>query len=198
MINLFLSAIIAYLLGSIPTAYLLVKSRGMDIFSLGTGNPGTANTFRMVGYKEGLIVFFVDSSKGALSVAIAILMGVEGEWLLIPGAFSVWGHLYPVFLRFKGGGGLATMIGIGAVLLPFPTAIGVIPGIMILLISHHTGISSTIGVLAAIGAALNRGDSGIIILGYFFIGLFILIRIRMHIYLASRKAAEPFVRSDSR
>ena len=98
MINLFLSAIIAYLLGSIPTAYLLVKSRGMDIFSLGTGNPGTANTFRMVGYKEGLIVFFVDSSKGALSVAIAILMGVEGEWLLIPGAFSVWGHLYPVFL----------------------------------------------------------------------------------------------------
>ena len=198
MINLFLSAIIAYLLGSIPTAYLLVKSRGMDIFSLGTGNPGTANTFRMVGYKEGLIVFFVDSSKGALSVAIAILMGVEGEWLLIPGAFSVWGHLYPVFLRFKGGGGLATMIGIGAVLLPFPTAIGAIPGIMILLISHHTGISSTIGVLAAIGAALNRGDSGIIILGYFFIGLFILIRIRMHIYLASRNAAAPFVRSDSR
>ena len=193
MINLFLSAIVA--LGSIPTAYLLVKSRGLDIFSLGTGNPGTANTFRMVGYKEGLIVFFVDSSKGALSVVIAILLGVEGEWLLIPGAFSVWGHLYPVFLRFKGGGGLATMIGIGAVLLPFPTAIGVIPGFMILLISHHTGISSTIGVLAAIGAALTRGDSGIIILGYFIIGLFILIRIRLHIYLALRQAHEPSSKS---
>jgi len=195
VINLFLSVIVAYLLGSIPTAYLLVKSRGLDIFSLGTGNPGTANTFRMVGYKEGLIVFFVDSSKGALSVVIAILLGVEGEWLLIPGAFSVLGHLYPVFLRFKGGGGLATMIGIGAVLLPFPTAIGVIPGLVILLISHHTGISSTIGVLAAIGAALTRGDSGIIILGYFIIGLFILVRIRMHIHLASRNAHEPFAKS---
>ena len=196
MTGLFLSIVVAYLFGSIPTAYLLVKSRGLDIFSLGTGNPGTANTFRMVGYKEGMIVFFVDSTKGALSVALAILIGVEGEWLLIPGAFSVLGHLYPVFLRFKGGGGLATMIGIGAVLMPFPTVIGAIPGLMILIISHHTGISATIGVMTAIGAALNRGDSGIIVLGYFFIGLVILVRIRMHIYLASKKVNGPSTKSD--
>lgn len=187
MANLLLSVVTAYLLGSIPTAYLIVKSRGMDIFSLGTGNPGTANTFRMVGYKEGLIVFFVDSTKGALSVGLAILFGVEGELLLVPGMFSVLGHLYPVFLRFRGGGGLATMIGIGAVLLPLPTAIGVIPGLMILILSHHTGISSTIGVMTAIGVALNRGDSQIIILGYFILALLILIRVRMHIYLASKK-----------
>ena len=196
MIDLFLATVFAYLLGSIPTAYLLVKSHGLDIFSLGTGNPGTANTFRMVGYKEGLIVFFVDSSKGALSIALAILIGVEGEWLLVPGIFSVLGHVYPVFLRFKGGGGLATMIGIGAVLFPVPTAIGTIPGLMVLMISHHTGISSTIGVMTAIGLAFNQGYSGIIVLGYFFIGVVILVRIRAHIYLSTRKLDKSSMKSD--
>jgi glycerol-3-phosphate acyltransferase PlsY len=150
----------------------------------------------MIGYKEGLIVFFVDSTKGALSIALAILIGIEGEWLLIPGVFSVLGHLYPIFLRFKGGGGLATMIGIGAVLFPVPTAIGSIPGLMILMISHHTGISATIGVMIAIGFALNQGYSGIVVLGYFFIGVVILVRIRAHIYMSTRKMDKLSMKSD--
>jgi len=108
------SFLIGYLLGSFPAAYIITKLKtGQDIREIGTKNMGTGNVFHHVGKVEGLIVLLIDILKGSLAVIIAIY-GFKLPYYIgaLSGLFAVLGHVFPIFLNFKGGRGAATTLGV--------------------------------------------------------------------------------------
>lgn len=134
-----LSILIGYLLGSIPTAYIVTKiSKGVDIRKIDVGNVGASATFRQVGLLGGAIVAIVDIGKGAASVAIAHFGFQTLEpWVLAAGFAAFVGHCYPVYIGFKGGQGTATLIGTLFVLSPLATAIMLLLLIIALIKVHR-------------------------------------------------------------
>jgi glycerol-3-phosphate acyltransferase PlsY len=114
-----ISIIIGYLLGSIPTAYIMSKARrGIDIREVDTRNMGAGSTFRQIGIWEGFVVFAVDAGKGAGAVLIAQALGVSQPFVLAAGFAAILGHSYPFAIGFRGGQGVATIMGIFFVLAP--------------------------------------------------------------------------------
>lgn len=107
------SVIIGYLLGSFPAAYIIAKLiKGIDIRDVGVRNMGGANVIREVGKWAGALTLIFDIGKGALSVYIAQLLGVSLPWVLAAGFAAMLGHNYPVYIGFRGGKGVATVMGI--------------------------------------------------------------------------------------
>jgi len=133
-IKIALAIIIGYVLGSIPFAYIIGRlKKGVDIREVGGGNVGALNTYREIGPIYGLGVLVSDIIKGALSVWIATWLGLELEWICVAGFAAVVGHNWPVFIKFRGGMGAATVIGVLAALTPVPLLIST--GIVLLLIA---------------------------------------------------------------
>jgi len=105
-------AILAYFAGSIPTGYLVAKSRGVDIRQVGSGNIGGTNVSRALGFKWGAVVGAIDFLKSFIPSTLALhFIKVDWQALLIS-LMPVIGHIYPVWLKFKGGKGVATIFGI--------------------------------------------------------------------------------------
>jgi glycerol-3-phosphate acyltransferase PlsY len=141
-----LALVIAYLLGSIPSAYLIARSvKKVDIRKVGGGNVGAVNTMREIGPLPGLGVFLADMVKGALAVLIAQWLGLHLYWAFAAGFVAVAGHNWPVWLKFRGGQGLATTMGVLAVFSPIPFAICF--GILIVAV----GITSNVRLSAIAG-----------------------------------------------
>jgi glycerol-3-phosphate acyltransferase PlsY len=114
-----LSIIIGYLLGSIPTAYIVSRMRkGIDIRNVGSGNMGAANVMRQIGAHEGVLVGLIDVAKGAVAILIAQTLNISELWVFGAGFAALVGHNFPVFAGFRGGRGSATIIGIFLVLAP--------------------------------------------------------------------------------
>jgi glycerol-3-phosphate acyltransferase PlsY len=114
-----LSIIIGYLLGSIPTAYIVARMRkGIDIRTVGSGNMGGANVMREIGTPEGIFVGLIDIAKGAGAILIAQALNISELWVFGAGFAALVGHNFPVFAGFRGGKGSATVIGIFLVLAP--------------------------------------------------------------------------------
>jgi glycerol-3-phosphate acyltransferase PlsY len=114
-----LSVIIGYLLGSIPTAYIVARVRkGIDIRTIGSGNMGGANVMREIGTHEGVFVGLFDVAKGAGTILIGQALNLPELWVFGAGFAAVVGHNFPVFAGFRGGRGSATIIGIFLVLAP--------------------------------------------------------------------------------
>ena len=116
--------LVAYLLGSIPFASLAGRLKGVDVYTTGSRNAGTANVFFNIGRRIGTLVFVGDVAKGVLAIIIAWLLAVTGPLVLLVGAAALLGHWKSLFAGFKGGDGMATMIGLFVTLVP--PAIGVI------------------------------------------------------------------------
>jgi glycerol-3-phosphate acyltransferase PlsY len=117
-----IAAILSYLLGSIPTGYLMAKAKGVDIRSVGSGNIGATNVFRALGKPAGIITLLVDCAKGFVAVAVVPkLFAVEHRQLLeLACALAViFGHNYTCWLQFKGGKGIATSAGVLLALVPW-------------------------------------------------------------------------------
>ena len=112
---IFAPIIIAYLLGSIPTASIISKLRGVDILKTGSGNPGFTNTWRQLGFFWAVPVLIVDFVKGY--IACQLDEPAEDLWWVLPIAVLL-GHVFPVFNKFKGGKGTATSLGIIAAIFP--------------------------------------------------------------------------------
>jgi glycerol-3-phosphate acyltransferase PlsY len=132
------SILIGYMLGSIPTAFIIVKLRkGIDIREVGRGNVGAANVMREVGMWEGALVAAVDIGKGAAAIVIGQALGASPPWLLGVGGAAVLGHSFPIYIGFRGGQGVATLIGVVLVLSPLVT--GITCGIIgaTLLVTRH-------------------------------------------------------------
>ena len=114
-----LVVILGYLIGAIPSAYIAGRlMRGVDIRELGDGNMGAANAWRELGARAGIAVAIIDVGKGAVAVLIAKAIGIPRPALLLTGLAAVAGHNWPIFLRFRGGRGEATTIGILSALMP--------------------------------------------------------------------------------
>jgi glycerol-3-phosphate acyltransferase PlsY len=102
----------AYLLGSIPFAYLFVRAAGRgDVRRIGSGNVGATNAMRAVGWRLALVVALLDVGKGVLAVALMRQLTANPAWAAAAGTLAVVGHCFPVWLSFKGGKGVATAAG---------------------------------------------------------------------------------------
>ncbi|MCZ6891825.1 MAG: glycerol-3-phosphate acyltransferase [Chloroflexi bacterium] len=154
-----LSILLAYLLGSIPVATLVSRRRSIDIFSTGTGLPGAANVFRQVGHKWGFMVSAGDAAKGALAIVVASRLGMEGTWLLLPATAAIGGHWNSIFSRFRGGDGLATLMGITIVAVPVYGLIPIVVGGVVGLWFHGNAHPSLRGGFAGFGFLLARAVS---------------------------------------
>jgi glycerol-3-phosphate acyltransferase PlsY len=140
-----------YLLGSIPTGYLLGSLAGVDVRKQGSGNVGATNVARVLGVGRGLLTLAIDAGKGWLAVFLARQLDVSLIWVLLAGIAAFLGHLYPVFLRFRGGKGVATALGIFLYLAPLATL--VLVGIFALTVIA-TRIVSLASIVAALAAPL--------------------------------------------
>jgi glycerol-3-phosphate acyltransferase PlsY len=137
-INSALSIVIAYLLGSIPFAYIIGRLRGLDIRKVGDRNVGTFNVFRHVGLVGGIVTLIADVGKGALAIVVAKLLSVPELVVLGAGVAAVIGHNWSVFLRFRGGRGLAVVIGVLLALLPREMVIAAVLGIVVLFFTRSS------------------------------------------------------------
>jgi glycerol-3-phosphate acyltransferase PlsY len=158
--------VLGYLLGAIPSAYLITRwIKGMDIRSLGTGNPGTASVFRTVGLEAAIAVGAVDIGKGAVPVLLARGAGLSGGWALAAGMASVLGHYYSPYLRFRGGRGIAASIGTLLALMPLETA-ATLPllGLVYIVLTGSSSTGTLAGFTTLIGLARCRGQPTVYIL----------------------------------
>lgn len=149
----------SYLLGSIPFGLLISRSQGIDIRSKGSGNIGATNVFRSVGKSWGLFCFALDFCKGLVSAWIFPLLLLSSEQLesspsfpLFAGAVAILGHNFPVWLKFKGGKGIATSAGVIAAVAPYSLLSALVIWITSILISRIVSLSS---ILAATGVAVS-------------------------------------------
>jgi glycerol-3-phosphate acyltransferase PlsY len=112
--------LIGYAVGSLPIGYLVaLRAGGIDLRRVGSGNVGAANVYRTAGLSSAIAVMLADMAKGAAAVLIA----GSGSHAVAAGAAAVVGHIYPVWLRFRGGKGVATASGVFGLLSPLPTAV---------------------------------------------------------------------------
>jgi glycerol-3-phosphate acyltransferase PlsY len=125
--------IISYLLGSLPTSYILGRIKtGKDIRHIGDENAGAANAFRELGSKVGILTGIIDATKGSAVILIAQAVNMSQPTVLLAGLAAVIGHNWPIFLGFRGGRGVSTTIGILLVLVTIPMLILAVPTIAIL------------------------------------------------------------------
>ena len=143
----------AYFSGSIPFGLVLARAvAGKDVRTEGSGNIGATNVARVVGKKLGAVVLLLDALKGALPVLAALkLLPGEPLWHDAVGLAAFFGHVFPVWLKFKGGKGVATALGVLVVLLPWAALAGFVVWATILAIFRVSSIGSLAGAVVAVG-----------------------------------------------
>lgn len=113
----------AYLLGAIPFGYIIVKlTSGADVRSAGSGSTGATNVTRQAGLKAGLLTYLFDVAKALAAVLVMRWVTVEPVWLGMAATAAIVGHMYPVFLKFRGGKGVATGVGAYLAIAPYAVA----------------------------------------------------------------------------
>ncbi len=156
-------ALIAYLLGSIPSALVIGKLfYKIDIREHGSGNLGGTNTFRVLGKRAGLIVTILDILKGTAAVIIVMSFAPDLQPLIV-GAFAVLGHTYPIFAKFRGGKAVATSGGVLLGVSPLLFIILVISFFTWLKLFKYVSLSSMLTGIVAIITSIILQDIGLII-----------------------------------
>ena len=136
--------ILGYLCGSIPSAYLIGKTRGIDIRKVGDGNVGAANAYQQIGHWAGLAVIVADVIKGVIPMLLVAIFSDNLLVIFLTGIAAMLGHILPMFLGFKGGRGESTACGVLVVLLPQPVLILLAIAISPVLITRNTMLLGTI------------------------------------------------------
>lgn len=139
----------SYLLGSIPSGYVLGKFSGVDVRQVGSGNIGATNVARALGKWQGALTLVADALKGALPVALGNWLALAPQSIACLAAAAFLGHLYPVFLKFRGGKGVATALGAILVIAPSATALLVVLFAVVVLLTRLVSLSSMIAAAAA-------------------------------------------------
>lgn len=161
-----------YLLGSVPFAFLLARRGGVDIRVSGSRNVGAANVLRMTGVGRGVLVLLLDVAKGTAAVWMAELAGVGAAVRATAGVAAVVGHVYPVWLRFHGGKGVAVTAGVFSVLAPAVTAAAAAVFALVVWATRYVSLGSVVATvvlppmtwLAGASAAVVTGASAAAIL----------------------------------
>lgn len=167
MYTVLILLIFSYLFGSIPFSLIISKLfYNIDLRQHGSGNVGTTNTFRILGKKAGIVVLILDILKGAIPVWVAMLVDVTGDFpVVIYGVVAALGHVYSIFLKFKGGKAVAT--GGGAILAANPILFVVLVStfLITLKVSKYVSLSSVFAALALLIGVMFTSDWFMIIFG---------------------------------
>ena len=151
-----IGVVLAYLLGSLPSAVWLGQAyQGIDVRNFGSGNAGATNTFRVLGKKAGILVMALDIFKGLTAITLATVwmqLGFIAEtqivlFKLVFGISAVIGHIFPVYIGFKGGKGVATLLGVVLGINPLVAGICIAVFMIVLLITQYVSLGSILGTL---------------------------------------------------
>jgi acyl phosphate:glycerol-3-phosphate acyltransferase len=158
-----LPVLFGYLAGSVPFAFLLARRAGIDVRIAGSGNVGAANVLRTAGARRAVLVMALDVAKGAAAVVLAhaAIGGVAAGALT--GAAAIVGHIYPVWLRFHGGKGVAVAAGVFSILAPAATAIAALLFLVTVWMTRYVSLGSVAATLALPPAAWLAGESGAVV-----------------------------------
>jgi acyl phosphate:glycerol-3-phosphate acyltransferase len=138
-----------YLMGSVPVGFILGSRSGIDVRQAGSGNVGATNVARVVGKRQGILTLIADTAKGFLPVVIAMQLEVSLAATILVGVAAFFGHLYPIFLKFKGGKGVATALGVFLAMAPMATLVLVAVFGVAVLTSRIVSLSSILTAFAA-------------------------------------------------
>jgi acyl phosphate:glycerol-3-phosphate acyltransferase len=198
------SALIGYLLGSLPFGYLVARAHGVDIFKAGSGNPGATNVKRVLGERfgdkgkrAGNLVFVLDALKGALAAGWPVLDQALGGWkyyyfpdlpkpdwvlMSVIGLIAaVLGHSFSIFTKFKGGKGVATAAGGVLVLMPVPCLVGVGVWLASFYTTRYVSLGSVLAAVVVPATGWVMGYPLPLNLVVTAIGLFVIVRHRENI-----------------
>jgi glycerol-3-phosphate acyltransferase PlsY len=173
--------LVGYLAGSVPFAFLLARRAGIDVRRAGSGNVGAANVLRTTGTWRAIAVMALDVGKGALAVAIASLANSGATLTALAAAAAVVGHVYPVWLRFRGGKGVAVAAGVFAVLTPLATAVASLLFLLIVWTTRYVSLGSIAATLALPPTAWLTGEPVAVVVVAAGTGVLILFRHRGNI-----------------
>ena len=158
-----LPILLGYLAGSVPFAYLLARLRGVDVRFAGSGNVGAANVLRTTGAWRGVIVMILDMLKGFGAVALAHGVSSNNATIALSGAAAIVGHIYPLWLRFHGGKGVAVAAGVFTLLSPGATAMAAAVFLAIAWITRYISLASIAATLALPPAAWILGSPNAVV-----------------------------------
>ena len=145
----FICLVVGYLLGSVPFGLLAARLKGIDIRQQGSGNIGATNVWRVCGWRYGLPVFLLDALKGFGAVWLSRYFVMDGVLLPIVSAIGcILGHSFPVWLKFKGGKGVATSLGVMLGMMPLATLIVFALWAVIFQVSGYVSLASIIAAAA--------------------------------------------------
>jgi acyl phosphate:glycerol-3-phosphate acyltransferase len=156
-LELLLWMLAAYLVAGVPVGLLIGLARGVDLRDTGSGNIGATNAVRALGRRWGLLVFALDVAKAALPVAAAVHRfdgNAHGPtWIALIAAAAILGHIFPIYLRFAGGKGVACAFGVFMVLAPKAAVLGLVVYLQTLWLTRISAIGSLTAAIVIIGAA---------------------------------------------
>lgn len=181
---LIVAAVVGYLLGALPFGFLVARAKGVNIFEVGSKNPGATNVRRVLGHGPGNLVLFLDAAKGALAVGWPLLpvAGPAGEGAAITGLVAaIVGHSFSCFTGFKGGKSVATAAGGFAVLFPSGAAIALGVFGLTLAIFRFVSLSSMLAAVSLVIAAVVLGRSVPVVVVTAAIAGFVILRHRANI-----------------
>ncbi len=152
----------AYLLGSIPFSYLVARQFGVaDVRSVGSGNVGATNVMRSAGKTAGILAFLLDASKGAVAALLVQRFSTGSTLPALAAATAVVGHMYPVWLGFRGGKGVATGCGAFLPLVPLASAVAFAVFAVVAAVSRYVSLGSVAGTVALAVTAFALGPPAV-------------------------------------
>jgi glycerol-3-phosphate acyltransferase PlsY len=160
-----IAIVIGYVLGSIPFAFLLTRSRGVDLRDVGSRNVGAANVLRTAGVLVAVAVLLLDAAKGAAAVLVARLLGGDVTIATVAGIAAIVGHIYPPWLGFRGGKGVAAAAGVFSMLAPIATAIAIAVFVATVFVTRFISAGSIAGAVALPVAAAAGNVAGPVVAG---------------------------------
>jgi glycerol-3-phosphate acyltransferase PlsY len=148
-VPLLIVVVLGFLLGSIPFPYLLTRRRGIDLRTVGSGNVGATNVLRVSSPATAITVVALDATKGSLAVWLADALTPQPALVVCAGLAAVAGHVYPPWIGFRGGKGVATTAGVFAVLAPAAAAVSALIFVALIAASRYVSLGS-LGAMAAL------------------------------------------------
>lgn len=149
---------VAYLLGSVPFAYLLARRHGIDLRRVGSGNVGASNVLRTSGVADAVAAMCLDGAKGWMAVVIAQRLTGGDATPVAAGVASIAGHIYPVWLGFRGGKGVATATGVFAALAPLALAVATTVFVIAVALTRYVSVGSMAAAIT-LAIATASGDA---------------------------------------
>ena len=163
--NAVLAVTLAYFVGSIPFAYLLSRQQGVDLRRAGSGNIGASNVLRTTGVRAAMLAMALDGVKGTIAVLIAQLLSAGPITAVAAACASVVGHVYPIWLRFRGGKGVATAAGAFAVLAPEAMGVASCVFLLAVIVTRFISVGSIAGALTLVIVAAISDAPGAVAIG---------------------------------